>query len=79
MIWIILPVAVVSYFARAYLARLIYKNIAPEIALIFGFLVGAIIFRTIYSLISRYFYAQKDTKTPLFVSYSQSPKHLSCF
>jgi putative peptidoglycan lipid II flippase len=68
MIWIILPVAVVSYFARAYLARLIYKNIAPEIALIFGFLVGAIIFRTIYSLISRYFYAQKDTKTPLFVS-----------
>jgi putative peptidoglycan lipid II flippase len=68
MVWIILPVAVVSYFARAYLARLIYKNIAPEIALIFGFLVGAIIFRTLYSLISRYFYAQKDTKTPLFVS-----------
>jgi putative peptidoglycan lipid II flippase len=68
MIWIILPVAVVSYFGRAYLARLIYKNIAPEIALIFGFLVGAIIFRTIYSLISRYFYAQKDTKTPLLVS-----------
>jgi putative peptidoglycan lipid II flippase len=31
-------------------------------------LVGAIIFRTLYSLISRYFYAQKDTKTPLFVS-----------
>jgi putative peptidoglycan lipid II flippase len=68
MIWIIVPVAVVSYFARAYFARLIYKNIAPEIALIFGFLVGAIIFRTLYSLISRYFYAQKDTKTPLFVS-----------
>jgi putative peptidoglycan lipid II flippase len=68
MIWIIVPVAVISFFARAYLARLIYKNIAPEIALIFGFLVGAIIFRTLYSLISRYFYAQKDTKTPLFVS-----------
>jgi putative peptidoglycan lipid II flippase len=68
MIWIILPVAVVSFFGRAYLARLIYKNIAPQIALIFGFLVGAIIFRTLYSLISRYFYAQKDTKTPLFVS-----------
>jgi putative peptidoglycan lipid II flippase len=68
MIWIIVPVAVVSFFARAYFARLIYKNIAPEIALIFGFLVGAIIFRTIYSLISRYFYAQKDTRTPLFVS-----------
>jgi putative peptidoglycan lipid II flippase len=68
MIWIVLPVAVVSFFGRAYLARLIYKNIAPEIALIFGFLVGAIIFRTLYAIISRYFYSQKDTKTPLFVS-----------
>jgi putative peptidoglycan lipid II flippase len=68
MIWIILPVAVITFFARAYFARLIYKNISPEIALILGFLVGAIIFRTIYTIISRYFYAQKDTKTPLFVS-----------
>jgi putative peptidoglycan lipid II flippase len=68
MIWIILPIAVVSFFGRAYLARLIYKNIAPEIALIFGFLVGAIVFRTLYAIISRYFYSQKDTKTPLLVS-----------
>lgn len=68
MIWIILPVAVMAYFTRAYLARLIFKNIAPEIALIFGFLVGAIIFRTLYAIISRYFYSQKDTRTPLLVS-----------
>lgn len=68
MIWIILPVAVITYFARAYFARLIFKNIAPSISLILGFLVGAIIFRTLYAIISRYFYAQKDTKTPLFVS-----------
>ena len=68
MIWIILPVTVIAFFARAYFARLIYKNIAPEIALIFGFLAGAIVFRTLYAIISRYFYAHKDTKTPLFVS-----------
>ncbi len=68
MLWIILPVAVTTFFARAYLARLIYKNLAPEIALILGFLVGAIIFRTLYAIISRYFYAQKDTRTPLYVS-----------
>lgn len=68
MIWIILPVAVLTFFARAYLARLIFKNIAPDIALILGFLVGAIIFRTLYAIISRYFYSYKDTKTPLFVS-----------
>lgn len=68
MIWIILPIAIITFFARAYFARLIYKNIAPEIALILGFLVGAIIFRTLYAIISRYFYSQKDTRTPLYVS-----------
>lgn len=67
-IWLILPIAVISYFARGYLARLIFSRDAPEIALILGFFVGAIIFRTIYSMMSRWFYAQKDTKTPLFVS-----------
>lgn len=68
MIWIILPVAVMVFFARAYFARLIFKNIAPDIALILGFLVGAIIFRTLYAIVSRYFYAQKDTRTPLIIS-----------
>jgi len=67
-IWLILPVAVICYFARGYLARMIFANDAPQIAVIFGFFVGAIIFRTIYALVSRWFYAQKDTRTPLFVS-----------
>src|SRR5665213_1553965 len=67
-IWIIMPIAVITFFTRGYLARLIYKNIAPEIAAVLGLLVGAIIFRTLYALISRYFYAHKDTRTPLFVS-----------
>lgn len=68
MIWIALPVVVVSYFARAYLARLIYGDVKQEIALIFGFLAAAIFFRIIYSILSRYFYAYKDTVTPLLVS-----------
>lgn len=68
MIWIIVPIVVVSYFARGYLARLIFANDAPQIALIFGFFAGAILFRTIYALVSRWFYAQKDSKTPLYVS-----------
>ncbi|HEX5456128.1 MAG TPA: murein biosynthesis integral membrane protein MurJ [Candidatus Saccharimonadales bacterium] len=67
-IWITLPVVVIAYFCRGYLARLIFSRDAPEIALIFGFFFGAIFFRTIYTLISRWFYAQKDTKTPLLVS-----------
>jgi putative peptidoglycan lipid II flippase len=68
MIWIAMPTIVICYFCRGYFARLIFTNAAPEIALIFGFLVGAILFRIIYSIVSRWFYAQKDTKTPLFVS-----------
>jgi putative peptidoglycan lipid II flippase len=68
MIWITVPVVVVCFFARGYLARIIFSRGSPEIAAIFGFLCGAIFFRVIYSIISRYFYAQKDTWTPLIVS-----------
>ncbi len=68
MIWIAAPIVVVCYFARGYLARLIYSNGSPQIATIFGFLTLAIFFRIQYAIISRWFYAQKDTKTPLFVS-----------
>jgi putative peptidoglycan lipid II flippase len=68
MVWLTIPVVIVSYFARGYLARLIFSQAAPEIAIIFGFLTVAIFFRIIYAIISRWFYAQKDTKTPLFVS-----------
>lgn len=68
MIWIALPVIVAGYFTRGYLARLIFTRDAPEIALIFGFLCGAIFFRIIYQIFSRYFYAHKDTVTPLMVS-----------
>jgi putative peptidoglycan lipid II flippase len=68
MIWITMPIVVVGYFARGYLARIIFGSNAPEIAVIFGFLTVAILFRTMYTIISRWYYAQKDTRTPLFVS-----------
>jgi len=68
MIWITLPIVVIAYFARGYLARLIFTSDAPEIALIFGYLTMAILFGTLYTFISRWFYAQKDTVTPLVVS-----------
>jgi putative peptidoglycan lipid II flippase len=68
MIWISAPLVVVCYFTRGYLARLIYTNGNQQIAIIFGYLTIAIFFRILYAIISRWFYAQKDTKTPLFVS-----------
>jgi putative peptidoglycan lipid II flippase len=68
MIWISAPLVTVCFFARGYLARLIYTHGNLQIATIFGFLSVAIFFRIIYSLISRWYYAQKDTITPLLVS-----------
>lgn len=68
MIWISMPVIVICFFCRAYLARLLFGQAAPPVALIFGYLTIAVFFRIMYSIISRYFYAQKDTKTPLFIS-----------
>lgn len=68
MIWISAPLVVVCFFCRGYLARMIYAKGGPQIATIFGFLAIAIFFRILYAIISRWFYSQKDTKTPLFVS-----------
>lgn len=68
LIWIAMPVAVLAFFVRDYLARLIFARNNHEIAIIFGCLCVAIFFRILYSIISRYFYAHKDTKTPLYVS-----------
>lgn len=68
MIWITLPVVVIAYFCRGYLAHLIFSRDSGTIARVFGYLAGAIFFRTLYAIISRWFYAQKDTRTPLYVS-----------
>jgi putative peptidoglycan lipid II flippase len=68
MIWIAIPIVVICFFARAYFARMIFTQTAPRIAIVFGFLCSAIFFRIMYSIMSRYFYAQKDTWTPLIVS-----------
>jgi putative peptidoglycan lipid II flippase len=68
MIWLTAPVVVIAYFCRGYLARIVYSSSAKPVAVLLGFLSFAIFFRVIYSMLSRYFYAHKDTRTPLFVS-----------
>ncbi len=68
MIWISAPLVVLCYFCRGYLARMIYDHGSPQIAAVFGFLTISIFFNIMYAIISRWFYAQKDTKTPMFVS-----------
>lgn len=68
MIWITVPIVIVAFFSRGYLARLIFARGSSEIATVFGFFALAIFFRIIFAIISRWFYSHKDTKTPLYVS-----------
>ena len=67
-IWLALPVAAVTFFARGYIVNFIYRGGDFVIANILGILVVAIIFRSIYHMLARSFYARQDTRTPLYVS-----------
>lgn len=67
-IWLILPVSLVAFFARGYIVHFITNKGNQLMAGALGCLVIAIIFRTIYHMVARAFYAQQDTKTPLYVS-----------
>lgn len=71
-IWIALPVSVITFFARGYVVSFI-SNIGNNdsngtIASILGTLVIAIFARSVFHIASRGFYAYQDTKTPFVVS-----------
>lgn len=71
-IWIALPVAVISFFGRGYVTSFI-SNIGNNdsngtIASILGTLCLAIFARSVFHIASRGFYAYQDTKTPFVVS-----------
>ena len=68
MVWLSLPIVIFSFVTREYWARIIFTQDNAEIALIFGWLCLGIFFRTLYAIVSRFYYAQKDTLTPLFVT-----------
>lgn len=68
-IWLALPVAVVMFFTRGYIVHFIRNAGDPLMAGILGALIVAVLFRTIYHMAARSFYAQQDTKTPLYISF----------
>ena len=67
-IWLALPVSMITFFTRGYLVNFIYNGGDPLMAGLLGILVVAILFRSIYHIAARSFYAQQDTKTPLYIS-----------
>ncbi len=67
-IWLALPVTVVAFFGRGYLVSFISNGGDAYMASILGILAATILFRSIYFISARSFYAQQDTKTPLYIS-----------
>lgn len=68
-IWLAMPVAVITYFTRGYLVRLLVATGNPVISSLVGFLVISIFFRALYQIVSRSFYVHQDTKIPLYISF----------
>ncbi len=68
-IWLAMPVAAITFFTRGYLVNFIISGGDALMAGLLGGLVVAILFRSIYFIAARSFYAQQDTKTPLYISF----------
>ena len=71
-VWISLPIAVITFFTRGYVTSFI-SNIGNNdqngtIASVLGTLAVAIFARSVFHIASRGFYAYQDTKTPFRVS-----------
>jgi putative peptidoglycan lipid II flippase len=67
-IWYSLPAILITFLMRGYLARVITGSGNAEIAMLVGVFAWVILFRALYHVLSRSFYAQQDTHTPLYVS-----------
>jgi putative peptidoglycan lipid II flippase len=67
-VWLAMPVTAIAFFTRGYLVNFIKNGGDALMAGLLGTLVIAILFRSVYFIMARSFYAQQDTKTPLFIS-----------
>ena len=69
-IWISLPVAAISFFARGYIVSIVARGGNALIVELFGIMTLAILLRSVYHIATRSFYAQQDSKTPMLISLS---------
>lgn len=68
-IWLTLPVTVIAFFGRGYLINFIKNGGDVLMSGILGILAISILFSSIYQIAARTFYAQQNTKTPLYISF----------
>ena len=67
-LWLALPVSAIAFFGRGYLISFIKNGGDAIMSNLLGILAIAILFRSIYHISARSFYARQDTKTPLYIS-----------
>jgi putative peptidoglycan lipid II flippase len=67
-IWLALPITAITFLGRGYIVSFLAVGGDNLIAGTLSVLAVAILFRSIYHIASRSFYAQQDTKTPLYIS-----------
>lgn len=67
-LWFALPAAVIAFLLRGYLVRLYIGQGSEVIAAALGWFSVAIVFRALFHALTRAYYAQQDTKTPLYIS-----------
>lgn len=67
-IWFALPAVTITFLMRGYLIRLLAGDGQATAAAVLGIFAWAVMFRALYHVLSRSFYAQQDTRTPLYVS-----------
>ncbi len=67
-VWLAMPVAAITFITRGYLANFMKNGGDALMAGLLGVMAIAILFRSVYFIAARSFYAQQDTKTPLYIS-----------
>lgn len=67
-VWLSLPAAAIALIMRGYITRLLLGFGSAEVASVLGWFSVAIVFQALLQLATRTFYAQQDTKTPLYMS-----------
>jgi len=68
-IWLALPVTVITFFGRGYLVNFINNGGDAIMSGLLGILAISILFSSIFQIAVRSFYAHQDTKTPLYISF----------
>lgn len=67
-IWIALPIAIITFFTRGYIVSFIKNGGDPLISSILATLIISLVANSIFHIAARGFYAHQDTKTPFYVS-----------